>query len=72
MLVSCFFKEKKRKKKEERNERKRIKLKMKGIKEKEMKERKKKERKKKVLFVVSAHFNGVNAPTLTDFKPPMI
>ena len=45
---------------------------MKGIKEKERKERKKKERKKKVLFVVSAHFNGVNAPTLTDFKPPMI
>ena len=45
---------------------------MKGIKGKEMKERKKKERKKKVLFVVSAHFSGVNTPTLTDFKPPMI
>ena len=60
MLVSCFFKEKKEKRKR------------KEIKEKERKERKKKERKKKVLFVVSAHFNGVNAPTLTDFKPPMI
>lgn len=49
-----------------------MKLKMKGKKEKEMKIRKKKERKKKVLFVVSAHFNGVNSPTLADFKPPTI
>ena len=71
MLVSCFLK-KRKKKKRERNKRKSIKLKMKGIKGKEMKERKKKERKKKVLFVVSAHFSGVNTPTLTDFKPPMI
>ena len=37
-----------------------------------MQVRKKKERKKKVLFVVPANFNGVNTPTLADFKPPAL
>ena len=43
---------------------------MKGIKRDERQE--KEGKKEKGPFVVSAHFSGVNTPTLTDFKPPVI